>query len=214
MTKTRFFNSFFLFFLIAFLSCSSTESDNGTKQSNSDSPEEEKSTTTFESMESKTAYNETFSEKNPLMNNESFRKIAALLPITVNGVEGGPFEGWFKVTPGPKFTYVKKAYRDRKNKTRVDLSIADAGEETLQSLQLNTYWNNKKIDRKLENGYEKTTIIGSYPAYEKCQNHNCDVYFTIGDRFLIGGYTENVEVKDLYKIFETIDIDQLESFSN
>lgn len=150
-------------------------------------------------------------EYNPLMESESFRQLAALLPKSLEGVRGGRLEGWAPgVTAGVKHTMVKRSYRDFKNKTRIDLSIADAGAETLRSLGLVTYWLGKKVDKKTESGYEKNAIFGKYAAFEKCGIGYCDVYFATGNRFLVGGHIENLPIEKLYEVFQEIDIEKLQ----
>ena len=95
------------------------------------------------------------SENNPLLQSKSFKNISTFLPSDINGVKGGDFEGWTKELQGSKYTLVKRAYRDQKNKTRIDISIADAGTQTLKSVGLGNYWLNKKIDSQSDKGYEK-----------------------------------------------------------
>jgi hypothetical protein len=150
------------------------------------------------------------SENNPLLQSKSFKNISTFLPSDINGVKGGDFEGWTKELQGSKYTLVKRAYRDQKNKTRIDISIADAGTQTLKSVGLGNYWLNKKIDSQSDKGYEKTSSFISFPAFEKCQNSSCDFYFAIGERFLIGGYSENIELDELLKVLKTIDVDKLQ----
>lgn len=143
----------------------------------------------------------------PLMDSESYKRIAAILPQTVKGVKGGPFEGWAPgVTPGVKFTFAKRAYRDYAKKTRIDLSIADAGTESLSKLGLTNYWLGKDLDRKTEQGgTEKTRQFNNYPAFERCEKGACDVYFVIGERYLIGGHIANLPVEQMYEVFQTVD---------
>lgn len=150
-------------------------------------------------------------ENNPLMESESFRQLAAFLPKSVKGVKGGRLEGWAPgITAGVKHTMVKRTYRDLKNKTRIDLSIVDAGSETLRALGLVTYWLGKKVDKKTKDGYERNAIFGKYAAFEKCGKSYCDVYFATGNRFLIGGHIENLPLEKLYEDFQKIDIAKIE----
>ena len=57
---------------------------------------------------------------------------------------------------------------------------------------------------------KKTSSFISFPAFEKCQNSSCDFCFAIGERFLIGGYSENIELDELLKVLKTIDVDKLQ----
>jgi lipopolysaccharide export LptBFGC system permease protein LptF len=205
--KTRFFIIAALFCITTLLSCNSSEPESGEEQTTLENKTDNKKA----KKAKKEPNNQRVEESNALMEHASFNRLAAFLPDDVNGVEGGPFEGWVEGVDGTKYTLAKKSYIDRENKTRVDISIADAGKNTLQSLGLATYWNNKDIDEKSGGSYEKTTIFESFPAFEKCKNRNCDVYFIVDDRFLVGAFIGNVEIKEVYEIFKKFDFDQLKS---
>lgn len=202
---------FIIALLFTVMSCSSEN----TSQSMENSDSSESITSGEEKpIESKLDANYTNNSSSKLMESESFKKIAAFLPETIDEMTAGPFEGWAKEEDkGPKFTHAKKTFRNKDKRSRIDISIADAGALTLESLGLGNYWRGKSINTGNDTNYEKTTSFQEFPAFEKCSDDICDFIVEVGDRFLITGSVENVSLNDLKNILETIDYEGLQKLA-
>ena len=72
-------------------------------------------------------------------------------------------------------------------------------------------WKMLEIDKESDTGYEKTTKVGAFPAYEQfdTDNKHGQLQVWVGGRFYVNVTTYNVTVEDFKKIAEKLDVAKL-----
>ena len=72
-------------------------------------------------------------------------------------------------------------------------------------------WTKMEIDRESDGGYEKTTKVGEYPAFETYQNEGKagQLQVFVAGRFVVAVTTQNVPADQLKKIGEELKLEKL-----
>lgn len=138
-----------------------------------------------------------------------FRKLKELLPERLEGMNRINIEGEKTGMAGLKYSVAKAEYE--KGDTRVDISIVD-GAGFAGIINGFAAWSLVEVDRETESGYERTTEIDGYKAFEKYDSDSKDGQLSVimEDRFII-----NIEAHDLNKegllrdIFKELDLKKL-----
>lgn len=142
-----------------------------------------------------------------------FRKLKEALPAELNGIKRTEANGEktamgeFKLSMA-RGTYVNDANAD--DSPRIEVTITDYG-ATKGMVEAFAAWSKMEIDRESDGGYEKTTKIGEYPAFETYQNEGksgqLQVY--VAGRFIVQVQTTNVPAEQLKKIGEEMKLEKL-----
>ena len=72
-------------------------------------------------------------------------------------------------------------------------------------------WANVSIDKEDSNGYERTTTINGYKAYEKysSRNENGEISVFVKDRFIVKVEGRKIDMDALKDALDEVDMDNL-----
>ncbi|MCO6476223.1 MAG: hypothetical protein J5I94_06365 [Phaeodactylibacter sp.] len=137
-----------------------------------------------------------------------FRELKKLLPEDLAGMERTAHSGEKAGALGFNMSTATAEYRD--GDTEMEVAIVDfAGVASV--LMGMAAWSTVEIDREDENGYERTTTIDGYKAFEKynSSSRSGELSVIASDRFIITVKGRNIDEKAFRKALEELDIDKL-----
>ena len=138
----------------------------------------------------------------------NFREIKKILPESLAGFDLEKSEGQTSGAMGFKISTVKAEYEDGDGS--FDLEIIDvAGIGALVTGM--AAWANFDVDKESDDGYERTTTINGYKAYEKYnqRRERGEINLLIEDRFIISLKGRGVSERQLRQALDDIDIRKL-----
>lgn len=138
-----------------------------------------------------------------------FRELKALLPERLAGMKRTSIEGEKTGMGGFKYSVAKANYE--KGDTRVEISIVDgagfAGVVTGMAA-----WSLVEVDRETETGYERTTTINGYKAFESfdSKREEGQISVVVEDRFIVNIEGKRIpNDKDLKRALEGLNLSKL-----
>jgi len=138
----------------------------------------------------------------------NFRAMKEVLPSKLGGMKMEDSEGQTTGILGFKISTVKGIYQEDNTSLEVKIiDVAGAGKLITQSAA----WTKLDIDKESKNGYERTTTIDGYKAYEQYdkQKQKGQVALLVDDRFLINISGKNVTEQQLKNALEDMNIRKL-----
>ena len=137
-----------------------------------------------------------------------FRDLKDLLPQRLVGIKRTDIEGERAGIGSLKFSTAKAEYDD--GDAEFEVTIVDGGGIGAVITGM-AAWSNIEVDSESDDGYERTTTIDGYKAYEKYDSRREDgsVAIFVEDRFIVTVEGRNVTEKQLKKALKAIDIDDL-----
>ena len=139
----------------------------------------------------------------------NWRKLQELLPNKAAGLprtkESGETAGAFGMT----FSQAEATFE--KNDKLIRFQIVDTGGLGVV-INSAAAWSTVTIDREDSNGYERTTTIEGYKAferYDKVSRHS-QLSILVGDRFLVTLEGQRVELNDLRDALDEVNLKKLE----
>ena len=93
----------------------------------------------------------------------------------------------------------------------MEVNIVDSGGMALASLGA-AAWTMLDVDRETDDGYERTTTIDGYKAYEKFDSRRGEAEISIfyKDRFLVAIKGDNLKKGDAEKVLDRLDLGDLD----
>ena len=137
-----------------------------------------------------------------------FRELKKLLPEKIAGMERTAHSGEKAGAMGFNMSTATAEYRD--GDKELEVAIIDfAG--VASALMGMAAWSTVEIDREDENGYERTTTVEGYKAFEKynSKNKSGELSVLIGDRFIITLKGRDIEEQDFKKAIAELKIREL-----
>ena len=137
-----------------------------------------------------------------------FRALKELLPEKVAGMERTAHSGEKAGAMGFNMSTASAEYRD--GDKELELAIVDfAGVAT--AMMGIAAWASVEIDREDENGYERTTTVEGYKAFEKYSNKNKsgELSLLVADRFIITLKGRNMDEKSFKSAIDELNLKQL-----
>ena len=143
----------------------------------------------------------------------NFREMKKVLPSKLSGMNMEDSEGQTTGILGFKISNVKAIYQAENSELTVKIiDVAGAGKLITQSAA----WTKLDIDKESKDGYERTTTIDGYKAYEKYdgRKQKGQVAMLVDDRFIIDIRGKNVTERQLKDAMEDINIRKLKKLGN
>ncbi len=139
----------------------------------------------------------------------NFRELKELLPKRLLGMDRYSHTGEKSGISGFKISQASAKYRD--GDKRLEITILDSGGMALASLGA-AAWTMLDVDRETDDGYERTTKIDGFKAYEKFNAKTGDAEISIfyKDRFLVSINGDNLEKGDAESVLDDLDLDELD----
>ncbi len=208
MTSRKLIIAFFAFSTLLYLGCGSSS---GEGSQNGQDPAEEAGGVSAEpgsigeAMDEMQKALQGDGEKKEVVD---FRELKKLLPEKLAGMERTAHSGEKAGALGFNMSTATAEYRD--GDTEMEAAIVDfAG--VASALMGIAAWSTVEIDREDENGYERTTTIDGYKAFEKYNGNSRSGELSViaSDRFIITVKGRNIDEKVFRKALEELDIDKL-----
>ena len=141
-----------------------------------------------------------------------FRKLKALLPSEVAGMEMTDSEGQKTGVVGFKTSMAKGTYQEGNKK--IEITLLDTGGFS-GALMGMAAWSQIEVDKESKDGYERTTMIDGYKAFEEYNNNSQhgQISIMVGDRYLLTINGNNISEKELKSALDAIDLDDLKDLS-
>ncbi len=138
----------------------------------------------------------------------AYQSLKDLLPPRVLGMKRTHLEGQKSGMEGLQVAVANATYQE--NDKEINISIVDAGGSALTLAGL-AMWANMEFERESDDGYERTTRIEGYKAFEQYDKNakSGQLSVLVDDRFVINIEGDNVAEKDLRKVLDDINLRQL-----
>lgn len=139
-----------------------------------------------------------------------FRELKALLPETTAGLKRTEATG--EKTGAMGFTVsMAKGKFGNDDGASIRIEIVDTGGIAGMATMAMAAWSMADIDKETSTGYEKTTKIEGFKAYEKYDNEGKDgeINVLVADRFVVNVHGDNVSVDQMKESLKDINLDKL-----
>jgi hypothetical protein len=139
-----------------------------------------------------------------------FRKLKEFLPEKTGGLDRTEATGEKSGAMGFTVSTAEGKYKGDDN-TSIDIEIIDTGGIAGVSTMTLAAWSMAEIDKETTTGYEKTTKIEGFKAFEKYDNESKsgELNVLVGERYLINVEGDNVSIEQLRDCLKDIDLDKL-----
>lgn len=138
-----------------------------------------------------------------------FRELKALLPEKAASLPRTEATGEKSGAMGFTVSTAKGKYNE--GESTVDIEIIDTGGIAGVATMAMAAWTMADIDKETTTGYEKTTKIDGYKAFEKYDNQSKhgEVNLLVGDRYIVNINASNVTSEQMKSVAEDIDLEKL-----
>lgn len=138
-----------------------------------------------------------------------FRDLKEVLPKRLLRMDRYSHTGEKSGVTGFKISQATAKYKD--GDRRLEISIVDSGGMALASLGA-AAWTMLDVDRETDDGYERTTTIDGYKAYEKFDSRRgkAEISIFYKDRFLVAIKGDNLKKGDAEDVLDKLDLDDLD----
>ena len=138
-----------------------------------------------------------------------FRQLKDLLPESAAGLERTEATGEKTGTMG--FTISQAEAKYQKDDANVEVQILDTGGVGGMAMMGLAAWTMAEVDKETASGYEKTTRLNGYKAFEKYDNSRQDgeLNLIVGDRYIVNVKGRNVSMEQLKGTLDDLDLDKL-----
>jgi len=140
-----------------------------------------------------------------------FRDLKALLPETTANLKRTEATGEKTGAMGFTVSMAKGQYSGEGDAS-VSIEIVDTGGIAGMATMAMAAWTMADIDKETTTGYEKTTKIEGFKAFEKYDNEGKDgeINVLVADRFVVNVHGNNVTVDQMKESLKDINLGKLE----
>lgn len=140
----------------------------------------------------------------------NFRELKKLIPEEISGMEVTDQSGQTTGSMGFTISEAKTEFSGDDGE-RITIEIFDTGGIAMAAMGL-AAWANVTIDKEDSNGYERTTTINGYKAFEKYNNGNQsgEIAIFANERVIVKVEGRKVEMSQLRDVLDDIDLDDIE----
>lgn len=134
-----------------------------------------------------------------------FRELKALLPNRLLGMERTDHSGERSGIKGLQVSVAAAEYED--DDRRLEVTIIDGGGFPIASIA-DAGWSMVEVDKEDRNGYERTTTIDGYRAFEKYNSkwEEGELAILIDDRFVVSIKGKGIDEDDLRRALNRLDL--------
>ena len=211
--KNIIYLSAFLFALLFIGACGGDQSD-----SVSDKMEEAKEAMESETNDQAANLNDAMKQAKKAMEEAgmgqesepvNFRELKKLLPEEMDGMEITDQSGQTSGAMGFNVSQAEVEFTGGDGE-KIKISIFDTGGIAMAAMGL-AAWANVTIDKEDSNGYERTTTINGFKAFEKfdTKRKRGEISIFAKERFIVKVEGREVDMEDLRDALSDIDIDDL-----
>jgi hypothetical protein len=141
----------------------------------------------------------------------AFRELIGFLPEDMAGMKREEPKGETTSVSNWQYSSADVDFRSEDGKQSADVGIFDYAHIPFLYVPFNMFLNMKVANESTE-GYERSTKIGGYPAFEKWnKNGNSEAVALVGERFIVKADTRGLGEGAGKKILEDMDLSGLAS---
>lgn len=141
----------------------------------------------------------------------SFRELIELLPGKMAGMKREEPKGETTTAGSWQYSQANVDFRSEDGKRSADVGIMDYAHIPFLYVPFNMFLNMKVANESTE-GYERSTKIDGYPAFEKWnKDGSSEAVVLVGDRFIVKADTRGLGEGAGKKILEDMDLSDLAS---
>ncbi|KAA0991017.1 hypothetical protein [Dyadobacter aurulentus] len=139
-----------------------------------------------------------------------FRKLKELMPENLIGLKRTEATGEKSGAMGFTVSTAQARYQGDNNAS-LKIEIVDTGGIAGVSTMALATWSMAEIDKETTDGYEKTTQLEGYKAFEKYNNasKSGEINVLVADRYVVNVEGDNVSVDQLKEALKDIDLTEL-----
>jgi hypothetical protein len=139
-----------------------------------------------------------------------FRKLKELMPETLIGLKRSESAGEKSGAMGFTVSTAQATYNGKGEET-LEIEIVDTGGIAGVSTMALATWSMADIDKETASGYEKTTSLEGYKAFEKYDNDSKsgEINVLVADRYVVNVEGTNVTMEQLKEALEDIALSKL-----
>lgn len=127
----------------------------------------------------------------------NFRELQAFLPEKLNGLKRTAKSGQTNGAMGFKISQAEGKYETSEGST-IKIDVVDTGGLKMGLMSM-AAWANMEIDREDDKGYERSTTLNGFKAFEKYtqRNNKSELSLLVKNRFVVKAEGREVAMKDL-----------------
>jgi len=139
-----------------------------------------------------------------------FRKLKELLPEEIDGFKRTEFSGEKNGAVGFTISTAQARYKKGADSS-IKIEILDTGGLAGMTTMALAAWTMADIDKETESGYEKTTTLEGYKAFEKYNNNSKsgELNVLVADRYIVNVDGNDVTIEELKEILGDLDLKKL-----
>lgn len=139
-----------------------------------------------------------------------FRKLKELLPESAGGLKRTEASGEKNGAAGFTLSQAEGKYSDGEE-AQIEIEIMDTGGIAGVAALTVAGWSMAEIDKETETGYEKTTKIDGYKAFEKYDNTSKfgEINLLVGNRYIVNIKGDHIEMDKIKSAVADIKLDKL-----
>lgn len=140
-----------------------------------------------------------------------FRQLKDLLPAEAAGLTRKEATGEKSGAMGFVISQAEGRYENSDGSSSVEVEIMDTGGMGGMALMGMAAWTMTEVDKETTTGYERTTRIGNYKAFEKYDNDGKygELNIIVADRYIVNVKGNNVDMDQMKKSLDNLDMDKL-----
>ncbi len=188
--------------LLPMLACSDTP---GTTADQEDSNANEPTKEITEAIQQVQAQTAQLQEGEPL----PFRELQEVLPKKLNGLDRTSKSGQTNGAMGFKISQAEAKYQATDGKY-IEVEIFDTGGLQMGLMSM-AAWASLEMDKEDDNGYERTSTIQGFKAFEKYnkRNQRSELSLLVKERFVVKATGKNMEMKTLKAAVKDLPLQKL-----
>lgn len=138
-----------------------------------------------------------------------FRKLKEMLPEKLAGMDRKSSEGEKSGGFGMVFSSARATYKSDDNAS-LEVNIVDSGGVGMVIMGM-AAWSQIEVDRETEEGYERTTMVDGFKAFEKYNNktQSGEMSIIVDSRFIVTVNGRNITEAQLKEAIGGLDVGQL-----
>ncbi len=138
-----------------------------------------------------------------------FRELKAILPEQAGGMERTEAGGEKNGAMGFSLSQARGKYKD--GDASMEIEVVDTGGVGGMAMMGMAAWAMSEVDKETSTGYEKTTRVDGYKAYEQYDNkrQNGEVNVLVADRFIVSVKGRKVSMDQIKDTLDDLDLAKL-----
>lgn len=139
----------------------------------------------------------------------NFRALQEFLPEKLNGLKRTAKSGQTNGAMGFKISQAEGKYETKTGST-IKIDVVDTGGLKMGLMSM-AAWANLDIDREDDKGYERSTSLNGFKAFEKYTNRNnkSELSLLVNDRFVVKAEGREVDMKELKAVVQDMPLGEM-----